>query len=190
MMNSLFVVLLSHLFPITGIPAIIILFLATFFGVIVGIKSSAHNLDKEGVHWLFINSPTKPRSVTTCCVALPFWLWAIVKVIKNGDPDLGAISFLLVIASCGFVIFCQSSTNIRERRSISSCDIATCIMLLISNVLVSLNYALPIFWDLPLTFKIYVVIGALYWLAIAIWNWKGRSKGNNAEENHEYQRIE
>mmetsp|Transcript_2236 Transcript_2236/g.2701 ORF Transcript_2236/g.2701 Transcript_2236/m.2701 type:complete len:176 (-) Transcript_2236:259-786(-) len=166
-----------------GIPAIILLLIATAIGVIAGIKSSSNNIDKEGVNFLFMHSPTKPRAAFTLCIALPFWLWALEKVIMNGDPDLGAISFLLVIVSCGFVLS-------RSTESAGCCDCSNvpCIMLLLSNALVSLNYIVPLSFDLPLTLKIYFAIAALYWAILCVWNWKGRKEGVDKKEG-EYESI-
>ena len=141
-------------------------------GLTVGIKSSNGSLDKEGVCWVLIDSPNKPRSIATFCVALPFWLWVLEKVIKNGYPYGGLITFLLVTVSC-VLVFGRNSNQAGGKTSSSSCP---CIMLPISNVLVSLNYTVPLLLpllfplpfqpDLPLTFNVYPGVGGLYWAFI------------------------
>ena len=183
------------MYPYKGIPAIILLLIATAIGVIAGVKSSSNNIDKDVVYFLFTHSPTKPRAVFTLCIALPFWLWALEKVIMNGNPDFGAISFLLVIVSCGFVLS-RSTTSASTSAGCCDCSNVPCIMLLISNALVSMNYLVPLSFDLPLTLKIYFAIAALYWAILCIWNWKGckegmdKNKKDSRDHDHgEYESI-
>ena len=60
--------------------------------------------------------------------------------------------------------------------------------LLISNGLISLNYAYPYFiYDLPLTFQIYLAVGAIYWALLGVWNWKGQAQ--EVQEENSYTNI-
>jgi hypothetical protein len=100
-------------------------------------------------------------------------MWAVYKVVANGDKDLGAISFFFVITSSALVILCGSCCNKKHK-----CARIPSILLLISTCLVSLNYAYPILtMDLPLTFKIYLVVGIFYWAYMSYWNWISVMKG-------------
>ena len=156
-----------------GIPALILLLLMITIAVISGIRSSTNEgrrVDKEGLQWFLERSPAKVRSIATATIALPFWMWAVFKFLKNGDPDLGAITFLLVMISCGV-----TASNTDGTSMVPSA------MLLFANILLTLNYFFPVYaLDLPVTFNVYLVTAGLVWIYMSVWNWKGR---NNNEED-------
>jgi len=157
-----------------GIPALILLFLLSTIALLYGaIRSSTASLSLEGLQSFFKHSSPKERAVATATVAFPFWIWALWKVLLYGDPDLGVISFFLVLISCALVIF--RSSNAQQQPSM---------LLLASNEMVSLNYALPFLFpvDLANSFKIYLAVGAVYWSFVAVWNWK--VERNSTTENN------
>ena len=119
-------------------------------------------LSKNGVLWFMNESSSKERSLASFLIAVPFWIWALIKFITAGDPDLGGISFLLVMISSISVYRSPSRVSIRG--------------LCLSCFVVSLNYLLPLFMmTLPTSFQVYLAIGAIYWLIMAIWNLKARN---------------
>jgi hypothetical protein len=151
-----------------GIPALILLFLMITIAVISGIRSSTNErrrVDKEGLLWFLERSPAKVRAIATATVALPFWMWAVYKYWMNGDPDLGAITFLLVMISCAVTASNTDGTSM----------VVSSAMLLCSNILLTLNYFYPVYaFDLPATFNLYLVTAGLVWIYMSVWNWKGR----------------
>eukprot|EP00588_Corethron_pennatum_P015012 CAMPEP_0194280766 /NCGR_PEP_ID=MMETSP0169-20130528/18695_1 /TAXON_ID=218684 /ORGANISM="Corethron pennatum, Strain L29A3" /LENGTH=173 /DNA_ID=CAMNT_0039025615 /DNA_START=103 /DNA_END=624 /DNA_ORIENTATION=+ len=160
-----------------GISPIILLAIVSILVVPHGIYLSSPEgvgYDTEGVRWFFTASSAKVRSIATASVAVPFWIWAVYKVVSAGAHDLGAVSFALVIASCVFV-----------GRSDSPTSKIPAISLLISNGLVSLNYVYPYFlYDLPLTFQIYLAVGVIYWALVGVWNWKAQAQEVQEENSY------
>ena len=144
------------------------------------------HINKETLKWYFTKSSTPFRAKATAIIALPFWIWAIYKIIKNGDPDLGGISFALVMISCFFVMFATSQPQQNQllKRSAS-------IMLLISNNILACNYLFPLFvMSLPWSFNMYLVVGAVYWECVCVWNWKAHSMEATTATGVEYSSIE
>ncbi len=149
-----------------GMTATILLIVVSIIAIVVSIKLS--NRHGDGLRWFITKSSSKVRSKVTAFVAFPFWIWAVYKVITKGDPDLGSITFLLVLISASLNVHCDDKNNN------PGCVKKTAVFMLFSNVLLSLNYCLPLFtMKLPKTFYVYLVIGAVYWALMAIWNWKG-----------------
>lgn len=142
-----------------GIPALVVLAIATAAAACLGARTTGGGGTVAG---FFRNASEKSRAVATATVAFPFWVWAVYKVATQGDKDLGAASFALVMLAAGVVAKGSNGNGAR--------------LLVAANALVSLNYAYPIFlYDLPSTFLLYLVVGVVYWAAVAMWNWKGRS---------------
>lgn len=97
------------------------------------------------------------RASAAGIVAFPFWIWAVRKWVSLKRPDLGAISFLLVMIMTLYARRFPSSYSGR-------------LLLFIACETVSVNYFFPIFvFDLPRTFNIYLLIGSIYWTAIGVW---------------------
>ncbi len=146
-----------------GMTATILLIVVSTIAIVVStnlMNNSSHN----SLTWFFTKSPSEVRSKVTVFVAFPFWMWAVYRVITKGDPDIGSITFLLVIIS--------ALLNIRyEDKS------KTAVFMLFSNVLLSLNYGLPLLAlfkvKIPISLCTYLGIGSAYWAFMAIWNWKG-----------------
>jgi len=160
-----------------GISPIILLAIVSILVVPHGIYLSSPEgvgYGMEGVRWFFTTSSAKVRSLATAIVAVPFWIWAVYKVVSAGAHDLGAVSFALVIASCTFVGCSDSPTSK-----------IPAILLLVSNGLVSINYVYPYFiYDIPLTFQIYLAVGAIYWALVGVWNWKGQTQEVQEENTY------
>jgi len=145
-----------------GYPALITLLLSTLIATVLASAFYPDQQHGRRFHWFFHDSPASTRAHATGIVALTFWIWAVKKVWIDSDHDLGCISFLLVIVSCTKV-YCTSS------------PLATCPprMLLAANGIVCLNYLLPIvMMDLPGSFRLYLGIGAVYWVVLGVWNWR------------------
>jgi len=155
-----------------GIPALILLIVLSIVGVGIGVAVNGY----KGMNDFLVNSPTSTRAFLTMTIALPFWVWAVIKVVRSGAKDLGAISFLLVILSCACVMASTKKQQQLFQQQLSSPSCAS-ILLLVANVTVSLNYLLPFFLNLDLTFSFYayLVCGSLYWAGMGFWNWKGSS---------------
>ena len=168
-----------------GIPATILLIIVSIVGVISSIKISNNHtgiLDVDGLRWFLTKSPPQVRATVTGLIALPFWIWALCRVVMSGIPDVGVISFLLVMIA--------SVLNIKF---INNMNHATCpaYLLLVCNIMLSLNYSLAaiLIRDLSFTFYVYLVIGGVYWAFMALWNFKGYlfyvtlAKERNDDEN-------
>lgn len=84
----------------------------------------------------------------------------------SGIPDGGVISFLLVMIA--------SIMNIKFMNNLNQA-ICPAYLLLVCNILLSLNYFLPVIFmrDLSFSFYVYLVIGGVYWAFMAFWNIKG-----------------
>ena len=144
-----------------GIPALLLLIIMNFTVIIVYLRLNCPVGVNNKLKWFLKNSSTQVRAKATCTIALPFWIWALYKVISENIPDLGAVTFFLVIISCTYVNYVNNYCSL--------------VMLLMSNALVSLNYGLPLVtMTLPFTFNIYLVVGALYWIFMCNWNWRSR----------------
>lgn len=146
-----------------GIPALILLILMISITTITCILKYCPQSSNEKFKWFINASPKTVRSKATAVVAFPFWIWAVYNVIQSHQPDLGAISFLFVLISCTTVITIGHHCN--------------SIMLMLSNALVVLNYALPLFFmSFPLSYNIYFISGVIYWAIMCIWNWKAETE--------------
>jgi len=161
-----------------GISPIILLAIVSILVVPHGIYLSSPEgvgYGMEGVRWFFTTSSAKVRSLTTLTVAVPFWMSA-------GAHDLGAVvSFALVIASCTFDVV----TLVAPRYNVCSNSKIPAVLLLVSNGLVSINYVYLYFiYDNPLTFQIYLAVGAIYWGLVGVWNWKGQTQEVQEENTY------
>ena len=143
--------------------------------------TSTHKINKETLKWYFTQSSTSIRAKVTAIIALPFWIWALFHVLFV-DPDLGVVTFALVIISCFYVNYTHRSS--RSNRSQNQNETPTShnyqkgasITLLISNILLTCNYLLPAFFmSWPWSFLLYLVIGGVYWAYMCVWNWRGVS---------------
>lgn len=150
-----------------GIPALIFLAIATILSFICGIvlSPSSGGLNTTGINWFFFKSPIKFRSIVTATIAFPFWIWAIIYVVSTGSLDAGVISFLLVLISSCCVVRCSSS-----RPS----SVLPSVLLIMSNVCVSVNYAIAfsmgVLDDFFWTKQLYFAVGIIYWASISLWN--------------------
>jgi hypothetical protein len=200
-----------------GIPALILLVLVSIVAFLLGIQLSPfrhssrrdglyrcsnvdimaclldiaplspHSLgvyNKESVRWFFKTSPTKFRAFVTGSTAFPFWIWAVYNVVSYDIPDVGAMTFLFVMISCVLVLFSSSCSCLYCGVNFFS-DI-----LLLSNCLMTLNYGLPVFANLPLSFKIYLASGALYWTFMSYWNWTSVSHMELVSQSREERKEE
>ena len=146
-----------------GTPALIVLAVATLAAFILGAHHRPIPGGERNICSFLAKAPPESRAVTTAAVALPFWLWALYKVVTSGDKDLGVVSFALVVASAGNVVRSPGAAGAP-------------LALLVANALVSLNYLYPLLaYDLPSTFRTYLVVGVVYWSVAAGWNWTGRT---------------
>ena len=206
-----------------GVPAIILLIFMSLLSTVLSIRffyphqqsltspsptrrraaSTTYASCPAPLTWFFTKSSKKVRAFGTFLIAVPFWTWAALKIIRNGDPDLGAVTFLLVMISCMITICIHDNgtccilvkkndghgnTNIKS--TTSSTSRIPSFMLIFANGLLSLNYGLPLFFmHLPFTFNLYLVIGAIYWAIMGIWNWNAPlmilddSEEDNDKEN-------
>ena len=157
----------------------------------IAISIASIHVNKETLAWYFTKSSTLFRAKVTTAIALPFWIWAMYKVIHNGDHDLGAITFALVMISCVFVIISTNQSNGVSQRQLNQLLKRTSpIMLLISNILLTCNYLLPIFMmSLPWSFNVYLVVGAVYWAYMGVWNWKAHLMEGTTTANAEYRPV-
>jgi len=143
-----------------GIPALILLAATSCSGLAIGVLATGGKTMSHAASRILIHS------VATATVAVCFWLWAVQKVVMQGDPDMGALTFALVLASTyngsqhamhGKGLF---SSSVRTQKLLHGC----------ASTAIVLNYALVV-WSplgLPGTFKLYLVLGALYWLAAGL----------------------
>jgi len=144
-----------------GYPALITLLLSTVIAAVLASASYPESQHTRRFQWFFHDSPASTRAHATGIVAIVFWIWAMKQVLVDSSPDLGAISFLLVLASCSKV-YCAAPH--------ATCPPRT---LLAANGIVCLNYLLPIVtMSLPGSFNLYLGTGAVYWVILGVWNWQ------------------
>jgi hypothetical protein len=149
-----------------GAPATVVLALSTTagFGVAKLIISRCGGegtaRGEHGDEQLQIVNPAahnvQLHAIATGFVALVFWLWALRKVLTDGDPDLGVVSFGAVLAASWSGYLCgaqRESGRMRWQRWV----------LLGATALVTLNYLMALALPLPESFKAYLGIGAAYW---------------------------
>lgn len=150
---------MTHLQP--GYPALITLLLSTTIAAVLASAPYPESHYNQRFQWLFYDSPASTRAHATGIVAVVFWIWAVKQVLVNGSPDLGSISFLLVLVSCSNVGCAAPNATCPPR------------MLLAANGIVCLNYLLPIVtMSLPGSFNLYLGVGAVYWVVVGVWNWQ------------------
>jgi len=149
-----------------GGPATLVLALSTAIGFGIG-KFVVSRWGGEGTakgehgEQLQIINPAahnvQHHAIATGVVALVFWAWALQKVLVHGDPDLGVVSFAVVIAASANGYRCGSQRE-PERMRWQRWFLSG------ATVLVTLNYLLAlVFIPLPGSFQAYLAIGALYW---------------------------
>eukprot|EP00548_Thalassiothrix_antarctica_P000578 CAMPEP_0194138362 /NCGR_PEP_ID=MMETSP0152-20130528/8168_1 /TAXON_ID=1049557 /ORGANISM="Thalassiothrix antarctica, Strain L6-D1" /LENGTH=162 /DNA_ID=CAMNT_0038835791 /DNA_START=18 /DNA_END=506 /DNA_ORIENTATION=+ len=150
-----------------GLNALALLIVVTL--LVIALKSK-----ERGIIFFLKQSSAYERALSTIIVASPFWIWAAYKVIAVGDPDLGAVSFLLVVISASFLRW-------KKKNTLAS------ILLILSNVLVSVNYMLPFFMniELPFTFYVYLVFGAVYWAGMSFWNYHAYQQEKSVSTDEE-----
>ncbi len=176
-----------------GIPAIIFLFLLSITAITVSIKFSNYNKkikggteeqddeesDKNGLLWFFTKSSYKLRSIVTCTIATPFFIWGLAKTLVTSLTfDWGIVTFgLVIIASILNVYFPGEKMAI---------------LLLGCNILLVFTYAVSAVFtsrfDIPEILKLYLSIGTIYWSFMTVWNWQGykmSSKGSTAKPKEE-----
>mmetsp|Transcript_23881 Transcript_23881/g.39492 ORF Transcript_23881/g.39492 Transcript_23881/m.39492 type:complete len:156 (-) Transcript_23881:316-783(-) len=137
-----------------GLPAIILLAICSLLGLLSGVLATSKKCLSNAAARVLIHS------VATATVAGTFWLWALWKVIVTHDPDLGALSFALVLFSC----YNEYKTAMRG-------DGASCqkkLLCLATAVIVS-NYTYALSLPLGSTLRLYMMLGAAYWTAAGLW---------------------
>ena len=111
-------------------------------------------------------------------VALPFWTWALYKVVATGDSDYGAVTFLLVIAACASILRGARSLDAPAyfKGALGRAAAVTRWSRLVAGAtgLLAANYALVLLLidGLPSTFQLYLALGACYWTVAGVLCWR------------------
>ncbi len=153
--------------PVTempGMPALLLLAFSILAGACFGALASPP--------WRGIAPGMGCFAVFSGMVAAPFWLWAVLKVVSRGDPDLGAVSFALVLYSSCFTVLtaCRISGTapLPAKAALGRRMLVWSRRSAVAAAVVSANYAFIIFKpNLPGTFRMYLAVGAVFWLAVA-----------------------
>ena len=141
-----------------GLPATCVLALANFVGLYAGCSLFPPHRGLMSADWQGVGF----RAVVQLVVALPFWLWALWKVVATVDHDLGAISFALVIcanASTAAAVvdngkFARPESIRRQQWLVGG-----------ATAVLAMNYAyvLVAIPGLPFGFSLYLLICTVFW---------------------------
>jgi len=141
-----------------GIPALLLLAICALLGLWLGVMATGNQINDPGRRGVMVHA------IATGTVALVFWLWAVKKVLLQGDADYGALSFAAVLVSSAHgyrCAVCLAPDFLTRQRW----------LLLGSTTLVVSNYALVLGMDLPATFRVYLAVGAFAWACAGGWGW-------------------
>eukprot|EP00927_Polykrikos_kofoidii_P031404 TRINITY_DN27011_c0_g1_i1.p1 TRINITY_DN27011_c0_g1~~TRINITY_DN27011_c0_g1_i1.p1 ORF type:complete len:178 (-),score=17.19 TRINITY_DN27011_c0_g1_i1:26-559(-) len=164
-----------------GLPALLILVVATVIGFIVGLVFRNSNTSGSDANYVNVEHTAVKRrgrvagfACVVGIVALIFWIWAVLLSFTS-HFDLGAVTFLVALAAA------SRGLCLRDQGGASDAKTFTCVILL-SCLLVALNYGLGV---LLCCFRViegegllipYFVVGMCWWIAAgAIGNVLGRS---------------
>ena len=156
-----------------GLPALIVLALASYMGQLVA-EVGRDQLDVSEA------AESMRRALITFTVAAPFWMWAVYKVLGMSDMDYGALTFMLVMLACvrvrrdsAAIIASTAPLPSLEQKEAGASRVAGMrLYMRVSTGLVAANY-LYVLMTRPAmdsSFQIYLFLGAVYWLAIGHWN--------------------
>ena len=154
-----------------GIPALLLLAATTVAGLALGFISTSSQINDPGRRGVLVHA------ISNGVVALFFWLWAMKKVLLEGDPDIGAVSFALLIISSVHAhrVATSQDVDMLQRRRFKRQRV----LLVVATVVIVLNYSLALFIDLPPTFRLYLAVGAFSWLCAGGWGWYQLAKLRN-----------
>lgn len=146
-----------------GLPALIVLIAACGLGYAIGAFSV---LKLGGLQHL---GPLATQSLALCCVSSIFFAWAAYKLLALHDPDLGVVSFLIAFtASYRTADLCAVHIRRGSQSSRSSLlQQRTLHPLALLVVAANYLYVLVAIDGLPSVFRAYLIIGALFWTAVA-----------------------
>lgn len=151
--------LLARVLP-AGLPAVVVLALTTGLGVGVG-----RMVAPSRTYW------ARVIVFATGVVACAFWAWAAIKIVSDGDQDLGVVSFALVIVA--------SAAAFRETADLGKAASPARVAALqravtLASGIVAANYAFVIVLvpGLPTFFVVYLVVGLLYWACAVAATWQ------------------
>ena len=160
------------LFLRAGLPALLVLGLASYMGTMVA-EIGRDQLDVSEA------AESMRRALITFVVATPFWVWALYKVLGTNDLDYGALTFLLVILAStrtrrGAADLAASTTalpSLEQREAGASRVAGMRLYMRASTGLVAANYLYVLATrQTEGSFQVYLFIGAAYWIALGHWN--------------------
>jgi len=118
----------------------------------------------------YAHDRTTCQATTLALVALFFWCWAVTKNVAKGElEDLGVISFASVLlAAASTVLYRRNDNSLdanvdRARRGVLHLGFA-CALVTANYV-----YVLQDKPELPEPFRLYLAIGAMWWLSAFAW---------------------